>query len=227
MVRLVLMRHGESTANAGECFGGWQDAPLTDAGIAQARAAGRAMRAQGLAFGAAYTSLLRRATHSCWHALDALEQTWIPIQPAWRLNERHYGALEGMRRTVADARFGAERVRAWRRGHADAPPPLAAEAWAEVRRDRRYAGVPVPRGESLQALAQRLAPFWTEVLQPALRAATADIFVVSHGNTLRALRRLVEAAAPGDRQADADIAPAVPLVYGDGGPWVQPPGRPR
>lgn len=227
MVRLVLMRHGESTANADERFGGWQDAPLTQAGIAQARAAGDMLRDQGLRFGAAYTSLLCRATHSCWHALDALDQTWIPLKPTWRLNERHYGALEGMNRAEADERFGAERVRAWRRGHAEAPPPLPAEAWAAVRRDRRYADMAVPLSESLQALAQRLAPFWTEVLLPALQAATADIFVVSHGNTLRALRRLVEAAPPDDRRLDADIPPALPLVYGGDGPWAQPPATPR
>lgn len=197
-IRLVLMRHGESTANAEGRFGGWLDVPLTAAGITQARAAGRELRERGLLLESAFTSMLGRARQTCRHVLDELQQDQaVRVRPMWRLNERRYGALEGLSRAEADRRFGAEQVQQWRRGHLQAPPPA------------RSGDSP---GESLRDLEVRVAPFWADVLQPALRAASGDVLVVSHGNTLRALRRLIEARAP-DPALDVEIPTAVPIVY--------------
>jgi 2,3-bisphosphoglycerate-dependent phosphoglycerate mutase len=215
MTRLVLMRHGESVANSADRFGGWQDVRLTERGIVEARAAGLWMLERGFAFSAAFSSKLRRATHSAWHVLDVLEQTWVPVQSNWRLNERHYGVLEGMSKADAVARFGAEQVQAWRRGYDQTPPAPSDEATRMHRADRRYADIEAaefPCGESLRDVERRLLPFWASTLEPALRSGGGDVLVVSHGNTLRALMRLVEASGSG-AGPDEEIPTAVPIVY--------------
>ena len=188
MTRLVMLRHGESYANA----------------------AGQWLCEGGFEFGAAFSSVLQRATHTRWHVLDALEQTWIASQSTWRLNERHYGALQGMTRNDASAKYGAAQVRAWRRDYDETPPAQPAAEFRVCCADRRYDPSTVPRAESLRDLETRLAPFWTHMLLPELRRG-ADVLVVAHGNSLRALRRLID-GHPHGSVPEEDIPTGVPIV---------------
>lgn len=171
--RLVLVRHGESEWNASNRFAGWVDVDLTPRGVEEARQAGRSLARAGFAFDACHTSLLKRAHRTLWHLLDELDCTWLPVAASWRLNERHYGALQGLNWADAAARHGQEQVRRWRRGADARPPALEAEASARERADPRYAGLAAkdfPAGESLQDTAERVQPYWRDTLAPALRA---------------------------------------------------------
>jgi 2,3-bisphosphoglycerate-dependent phosphoglycerate mutase len=211
---LVLLRHGQSDWNLKNLFTGWTDVELTEQGRCEAAAAGRLMAAEGLRFGQAYTSVLKRAIHTLWVALDAMDRAWIPVERSWRLNERHYGALQGLDKAQTVERHGAEQVKVWRRSYDMPPPPLAADDPRHPRFDERYAGVPpaeLPATESLKDTLARVLPFWNARIAPDLRAGR-HVLVVAHGNSLRALVKML------DRMSEADIVEfniptGVPIVY--------------
>lgn len=188
-MNLVLLRHGSSTANADGRFGGWDDVPLTPRGVEQARAAGEWLHARGFRFDVAFASVLRRAVTTAWHALDALDQPWIPLTCDWRLNERHYGALQGMKKVDAVERYGATRVQAWRRGYDERPPCVEGPDTNVHQDDPRYQALlpgQVPRGESLADTVARVQPCWHELVATRLAAGDRTL-VVAHGNSIRAL----------------------------------------
>jgi 2,3-bisphosphoglycerate-dependent phosphoglycerate mutase len=212
--KLVLLRHGQSTWNLENLFTGWTDVDLTAQGRDEARAAGELLRAQGFEFGIAFTSVLKRAIRTLWIALDAMDRMWIPVERDWRLNERHYGALQGLDKAETTAKYGAGQVKVWRRSFDVAPPPLAADDPRHPRFDARYRGLDpalLPATESLKDTLARVAPWWSERLAPALRSGD-DVLVVAHGNSLRALVKML------DDMSDADIVEfniptGVPILY--------------
>ena len=209
--KLVLLRHGESQWNLENRFTGWTDVDLTEAGVREARAAGRLLRAEGYRFDLAFTSVLRRAIRTLWLALEELDQPWLPEEKSWRLNERHYGALQGLNKAEMAAKYGEAQVLQWRRSYDIRPPALdAADPRAEGR-DPRYAGVTVPLSECLKDTVERVVPYWEATLAPAV-AAGRRVLVAAHGNSLRALVKHL------DRMSDEaivkeNIPTAIPLVY--------------
>lgn len=210
----MLVRHGESVWNASNRFAGWVDVDLTPRGVEDARQAGRTLARAGFALDACHTSLLKRAHRTLWHLLDELDCTWLPVAASWRLNERHYGALQGLNREEAAAVHGAEQVRRWRRCADARPPALDAEASARERADRRYAGLAAsdfPTGESLQDTADRVQPYWRDTLAPALRAGH-KLLVVAHGNSIRALVTHAERSPRGEFEP-GEIPHGEPVVY--------------
>lgn len=211
MSRLVLLRHGASEWNESGRFAGWIDVPLTPTGVEQARHAGDLMRQNGFEFGVCCTSVLKRAAHTAWHCLDAMDRTWLPILRSWRLNERHYGALQGLSKSDAVTEYGQEQVRLWRRSYAIAPPPASAEQVRALAADLRYASVDVPVAESLQDAVARLLPFWEETMLPA-RLSGEDILMVGHGTSLRAMLRIVCNVSKSNVGA-MEIPNAMPLVF--------------
>jgi 2,3-bisphosphoglycerate-dependent phosphoglycerate mutase len=212
--KLVLLRHGQSTWNLENLFTGWTDVDLTAQGRDEARAAGKLLQAQGLEFGVAFTSVLKRAIRTLWIALDAMDRMWIPVERDWRLNERHYGALQGLDKAETTAKYGADQVKVWRRSFDIPPPPLAADDPRHARFDARYRGIDpalLPATESLKDTLARVEPWWRERLAPALQDGR-DALVVAHGNSLRALVKML------DRMNDADIVEfniptGVPILY--------------
>jgi 2,3-bisphosphoglycerate-dependent phosphoglycerate mutase len=227
--RLVLLRHGQSEWNAKNLFTGWANPDLTEAGERDAARAGRLLGARGLLPDTVHTSLLRRAIHSADLALAACDRDWIGVHRSWRLNGRHYGALQGMDKAQARAEFGESRVQLWRRSYAVPPPPaadagdaLAAVAGQVPPGDPRYAALPPearPRAESLRDVTARLLPYWYDVVVPGLRPG-ATVLVVSHGNTLRAMVKHLDSI--GDEEIAAlEIAHGVPLIY-ELGPGMRP-----
>ena len=212
--KLVLLRHGQSVWNVANLFTGWTDVDLSEAGIAEARAGGRLLRSGGYAFDIAYTSLLKRAIRTLWIALDEMDMMWLPVERSWRLNERHYGALQGLDKAQTVAKHGAEQVKIWRRSYDITPPPLETSHPQHPRFDRRYAGVPaaeLPASESLKDTLARVLPFWSERIAPEL-AAGRNVLVAAHGNSLRAMVKML------DRMTDQaivelNIPTGVPLVY--------------
>ncbi len=214
VARLVLLRHGESMANAGNRFAGWDDAALTGRGRHEALEAGNRLRRAGLRFEVVHTSVLQRAIDTGALVLQALGGSRVSVLSSWRLNERHYGALQGLSRDAAVAHYGAQAVQAWRRSRDACPPALDDAAMRLLRADLRYADLPsgaLPCAESLRDAEQRLLPYWQHTLAPAL-AQGVETLVVSHGNTLRALRRLIEGLSD-DSACDEEIATGQPLVY--------------
>jgi len=210
-LRLVLLRHGESDWNRENRFTGWTDVDLSARGIEEARAAGRSLAAAGLRFDLAFTSLLKRAIRTLWITLEELDQMWLPVEKSWRLNERHYGALQGLDKAEMAARFGEQQVLAWRRSY-DTPPPLLEKNDSRYEgSDPRYAGVAVPRSECLKDTVARVIPYWNSAIAPAVSAGR-KVLIAAHGNSLRALVKHL------DNISDADIMPlniptGVPLVY--------------
>ena len=227
--RLVLLRHGQSEWNANSRFTGWANPGLTEAGERDAVRAGRLLGAHHVLPDTVYTSLQRRAIHSADLALAACDRDWIAVRRSWRLNGRHYGALQGKDKAQARAEFGEQQVRLWRRSYA-VPPPAAADAADAPGADAgdtpcadlRYAALPPearPRAESLRDVTARLLPYWYDFIAPGLRPG-ATVLVVSHGNTLRALVKHLDAI--GDEEiAAVEIAHGVPLVY-ELGPGMRP-----
>jgi len=214
MHTLVLVRHGESTWNLENRFTGWTDVPLTETGVAQAREAGRLMRAEGLDFDVAYTSVLKRAVWTLWHALDELDRTWLPVVNDWRLNERHYGALQGLNKAETAARYGDAQVLAWRRSYDVPPPPLEPGDPRWEAGDRRYAGLApsqVPLTECLKDTVARVLPCWHEVLAPAIRSGRR-VLVAAHGNSMRALVKYLDGIGD-DEIVGLNIPNGIPLVY--------------
>jgi len=214
MHRLVILRHGESVWNRENRFTGWTDVDLSDQGRIEAREAGRLMAAETFEFDVAYTSVLKRAIRTLWIALDELDMMWIPVHRSWRLNERHYGALQGLNKAETAARHGEAQVKVWRRSYDMPPPPLTTDDPRHPSHDRRYAELSqdeVPLTESLKNTVDRFLPYWHGTIAPAIRAGRR-VLVAAHGNSLRALVKHL------DRMSDQDvielnIPTGVPLVY--------------
>jgi 2,3-bisphosphoglycerate-dependent phosphoglycerate mutase len=214
MYKLVMIRHGESTWNLENRFTGWTDVPLTDTGIAQARAAGKLLKDEGWDFDLCHTSVLKRATHTLWHALDELDRTWLPVVNSWRLNERHYGALQGLNKAETAKKFGDEQVLVWRRSYDVPPPALTPDDPRCERGDRRYASVPdaqFPLTECLKDTVARVLPFWNESMAPAIRAGKR-VLVAAHGNSMRALVKYLDGISDDDI-VGLNIPNGIPLVY--------------
>ncbi len=214
MYKLVLLRHGESTWNLENRFTGWTDVPLTETGVAQALEAGRLLKAEGYEFDVAYTSVLKRAIWTLWHCLDAMDRQWLPVVHAWRLNERHYGALQGLNKAETARKFGDAQVLTWRRSY-DTPPPALTEDDARCERgDLRYAGLApgeVPLTECLKDTVARVLPFWNDSLAPAITSGKR-LLVAAHGNSIRALVKYLDGISDDDI-VSLNIPNGVPLVY--------------
>lgn len=214
MHKLVLIRHGESTWNLENRFTGWTDVPLTDTGIEQAKSAGRLLRAEGYEFDLAYTSVLKRATHTLWHCLDEMDRTWLPVVNSWRLNERHYGALQGLNKAETAKKFGDDQVLAWRRSYDTPPPALEPTDPRCERADVRYAHLApgqVPLTECLKDTVARVLPFWNEAIAPAIRSGQR-VVVAAHGNSIRALVKYLDGISDDDI-VGLNIPNGTPLVY--------------
>ncbi len=214
MYQLVLIRHGESTWNLENRFTGWTDVPLTETGIAQAKEAGRLLSAEGFDFDVAYTSVLKRATHTLWHCLDAMDRTWLPVVHAWRLNERHYGALQGLNKAETAKKYGDAQVLVWRRSFDTPPPALTADDPRCERADRRYEKQQpqdIPLTECLKDTVARVLPFWNESMAPAIKAGKR-IVVAAHGNSIRALVKYLDNISDDDI-VGVNIPNGIPLVY--------------
>jgi 2,3-bisphosphoglycerate-dependent phosphoglycerate mutase len=214
MYKLVLMRHGESQWNLENRFTGWTDVDLTERGRQEARAAGELLRRDGFAFDIAYTSLLKRAIRTLWITLDALDLMYLPVVHSWRLNERHYGALQGLDKAETAARFGEHQVLLWRRSYAVAPEPLAREDPRWPGHDPRYrllAPDEVPATESLKDTVARVVPFWRDSIAPAVGRGRR-VLVSAHGNSLRALIKYLDGISDDDIVA-LNIPTGRPLVY--------------
>ncbi len=214
MYKLVLIRHGESTWNLENRFTGWTDVELTPTGVAQAQQAGRLLKQEGYDFDVAYTSVLKRAIWTLWHGLDQMDRTWLPVVHSWRLNERHYGALQGLNKADMAKQYGDEQVLVWRRSYDTPPPALDANDPRGQRQDLRYAKLKpeeVPLTECLKDTVARVMPLWNESIAPAIKAGKR-IVIAAHGNSIRALVKYL------DNIADADIVGVnipngIPLVY--------------
>ena len=214
MHKLVLIRHGESTWNLENRFTGWTDVALTPTGVEQALQAGRLLKAEGYEFDVAYTSVLKRAIWTLWHALEQMDRTWLPVVNDWRLNERHYGALQGLNKAETARKYGDEQVLVWRRSYDTPPPALDAADLRCERSDRRYAGLApsqVPLTECLKDTVARVLPFWNERLAPALRSGQR-IVVAAHGNSMRALVKYLDGISDADI-VGLNIPNGIPLVY--------------
>ena len=214
MHKLVLIRHGESTWNLENRFTGWTDVPLTPTGVAQAREAGRLLRQSGYEFDLAYTSVLKRAIWTLWHALDELQRTWLPVVNAWQLNERHYGALQGLNKAETARKYGDAQVLAWRRSYDTPPPALEASDARCERSDLRYAALAadqVPLTECLKDTVARVLPYWNQTLAPAIRSGQR-IVIAAHGNSLRALVKYLDGVSD-DAIVGLNIPNGIPLVY--------------
>jgi 2,3-bisphosphoglycerate-dependent phosphoglycerate mutase len=214
MYKLVLMRHGESQWNLENRFTGWTDVDLTEAGREQARQAGLLLKEQGYAFDLAFTSVLKRAIRTLWIALDAMDAMYTPVGISWRLNERHYGALQGLNKAETAAKFGDEQVLIWRRAYAIAPDPLGLDDPRHPRFDPRYARVPageLPATECLKDTVARVLPFWNESIAPAIRSGRR-VLVAAHGNSLRALIKYLDGMSE-DEIVGLNIPTGQPLVY--------------
>jgi 2,3-bisphosphoglycerate-dependent phosphoglycerate mutase len=214
MHRLVLLRHGESTWNRENRFTGWTDVDLSDQGRGEAREAARLMAAEQYEFDVAYTSVLKRAIRTLWIALDALDMMWIPVHRAWRLNERHYGALQGLNKAETAAQYGEAQVKIWRRSYDIPPPPLTLDDPRHPSRDRRYGELgpgDLPLTESLEDTVARFLPYWQGTIAPNIRAGRR-ILIAAHGNSLRALVKHLDQMSDQD-VVDVNIPTGVPLVY--------------
>lgn len=210
----MLIRHGESTWNLENRFTGWTDVDLTETGVAQAKAAGELLKVEGYDFDVAYTSVLKRATRTLWHTLDALDRTWLPVVHSWRLNERHYGGLQGLNKAETAKKFGDDQVLVWRRSYDTPPPPLGAEEAAVEGADRRYARMApgeMPLTECLKDTVARVLPFWNESMAPAIKAGKR-IVVAAHGNSIRALIKYLDEVSESDI-VGLNIPNGIPLVY--------------
>jgi 2,3-bisphosphoglycerate-dependent phosphoglycerate mutase len=211
MHRLVLLRHGESVWNRENRFTGWTDVDLSGAGVEEARAAGRLLAAEGFDFDAAFTSVLKRAVRTLWLALEEMDRCWLPVEKHWRLNERHYGALQGLHKAETAAKFGEAQVLAWRRGYDTRPPALAPGDPRHEAKDPRYAGVEVPLTECLKDTVARVLPYWSSAIAPAVRAGRR-VLVAAHGNSLRALIKHLDGVSDADI-VGLNVPTGVPLVY--------------
>jgi 2,3-bisphosphoglycerate-dependent phosphoglycerate mutase len=214
MYKLVLIRHGESTWNLENRFTGWTDVALTPTGVAQAQQAGRLLREAGIEFDVAYTSVLKRAIHTLNHCLDEMDRAWLPVVKDWRLNERHYGGLQGLNKADMAKQYGDAQVLVWRRSYDTPPPALEATDARSERGDLRYAALrpgQIPLTECLKDTVARVMPCWNEVLAPAIRAGQR-VVVAAHGNSIRALVKYLDGISDADI-VGLNIPNGIPLVY--------------
>ena len=214
MLRLVLLRHGESTWNRENRFTGWTDVDLSEKGREEAREAGRLMAAEKYEFDVAYTSVLKRAIRTLWIALDEMDMMWIPEHRSWRLNERHYGDLQGLNKAETAAKHGDAQVKIWRRSYDIPPPPLTTEDPRHPSHDRRYATLKraeVPLTESLKDTVARFLPYWLDTIAPEIKAGKR-VLIAAHGNSLRALVKYLENVSE-DEIVELNIPTGIPLVY--------------
>jgi 2,3-bisphosphoglycerate-dependent phosphoglycerate mutase len=211
---LVVIRHGQSTWNHSNRFTGWTDVDLTDQGTAEARAGGKLLADGGFQFDLCYTSVLKRAIRTLWWVLDELDQMWLPVERHWRLNERHYGALQGLNKAETAAKHGDEQVLIWRRSYDIPPPPLDLDDPTHPAKDSRYAGVDaalLPRSESLKCTVERFLPLWHETIAPQIKAGKR-VLIVAHGNSLRALVKYLDSVSD-EEIVGLNIPTGIPLVY--------------
>ena len=214
MHRLVLLRHGESTWNKENRFTGWHDVDLSDKGREEAREAGRLMSEQKFEFDVAYTSVLKRALRTLWIALDEMDELWIPVHRSWRLNERHYGALQGLNKAETASAHGEAQVKIWRRSYDIPPPPLTEEDPRHPSHDRRYASLApseLPLTESLKDTVGRFLPYWHETIAPEIKAGKR-VLIAAHGNSLRALVKYLDNVSE-QEIVELNIPTGIPLVY--------------
>jgi 2,3-bisphosphoglycerate-dependent phosphoglycerate mutase len=212
--RLVLVRHGQSTWNLENLFTGWTDVDLSDIGRDEAQQAGREILREKIAVDVAFTSVLKRAIRTLWIMLDQMDRMWIPVERSWRLNERHYGALQGLNKAQTVAQHGEQQVLLWRRSYDVPPPPLAADDPRHPRFDPRYASVEpslLPATESLKDTLTRVRPYWEERIAPEL-AAGRNVLVAAHGNSLRAMVKMLDGISEADI-VELNIPTGVPLLY--------------
>lgn len=212
--KIVFLRHGESTWNAENRFTGWTDVDLSEKGRTEAQKAANVIRDEGYTFDVAYTSVLKRAIRTLWYVLDGLDRMWIPVHHSWRLNERHYGGLQGLNKAETAAQFGDDQVKIWRRSYDTPPPPLDPGDERFPAKDPRYSGVPqneLPVTECLRDTVARVLPYWNETIVPDL-AAGKRIIVAAHGNSLRALVKYLDNMSETEIM-ELNIPTGVPLVY--------------
>lgn len=212
--KLVLVRHGQSIWNLENLFTGWTDVDLTEQGRAEAKEGGRLLKAEGLTFDYAFTSVLKRAIRTLWIVLDEMDLMWIPVERSWRLNERHYGALQGLDKAQTVERHGAEQVKIWRRSYDIPPPPLPNDDQRHPRFDPRYATIDpaeLPATESLKDTLARVLPYWQQRVAPELKKGK-NILVVAHGNSLRAMVKMLDGMSDADI-IEFNIPTGVPILY--------------
>jgi 2,3-bisphosphoglycerate-dependent phosphoglycerate mutase len=214
MYKVVLVRHGESDWNKQNRFTGWTDVDLSEKGIAEAKEGGQVLKAQGYTFDIAFTSVLKRAIRTLWIVLDEMDLMWIPVQNSWRLNERHYGALQGLNKSETAAKFGEEQVNIWRRSYDIPPPPLEKDDPRYPGHEARYADLTeaeLPLTECLKDTVARFLPYWHEVIAPTIRTGK-KVVVAAHGNSLRALVKYLDKIS--DQEiVGLNIPTGMPLVY--------------
>lgn len=213
-MRLVLLRHGESVWNKENLFTGWTDVDLSDKGREEARSAGRLMRDEGLDFDVCYTSFLKRAIHTLNLALEEMDREWLPVTKAWQLNERHYGALQGLNKADTAAKYGEEQVKIWRRSYATPPPELSADDERNPANQEMFRTVPrecLPLTESLKETVARAVPYFDEEIKPRMLAGER-VLIAAHGNSLRALVKVFDGLSE-DEIVGVNIPTGVPLVY--------------
>jgi 2,3-bisphosphoglycerate-dependent phosphoglycerate mutase len=214
MYKVVLLRHGESTWNQENRFTGWTDVDLTEKGVEEAHEAGRLLKEQGFVFDIAYTSVLKRAIRTLWITLDELDQMWIPVSRCWRLNERHYGALQGLNKAETAAKYGDDQVLIWRRSYATPPPALEKDDQRYPGADRRYNTLKedeVPLTECLKDTVERFLPYWHDTIVPSIQAGQR-VIIAAHGNSLRALVKYLDDVSD-EAIVKLNIPTGVPLVY--------------
>ena len=214
MHKIVLLRHGESAWNKENRFTGWTDVDLTDLGREEARRAGRLMKEAGLDFDIAFCSVLKRAVRTLWIALDEMDRMWLPVRNSWRLNERHYGALQGLNKAETAAKFGDEQVLLWRRSYDVPPPALERSDERHPSNDRRYAGLTpseLPLTECLKDTVARFVPYWTDTIAPEVKAGRR-VIIAAHGNSIRALVKYLDNISDEDI-VGLNIPTGMPLVY--------------
>lgn len=214
MIKLVLLRHGESTWNKENLYTGWTDVDLSEKGLAEAHEAGRLMKAEGLTFDLAYTSVLKRAIRTLWIALDEMDLMWLPVINTWRLNERHYGALQGLNKAQTAEQYGEKQVKLWRRSYDVPPPSLTRDDPRWPGHDPRYADVTpdeLPLAECLKDTVARFMPWWEQAAVPTLKAGKR-VIIAAHGNSLRALVKYLDNISDDDI-VELNIPTGVPLIY--------------
>ncbi|MBC8348266.1 MAG: 2,3-diphosphoglycerate-dependent phosphoglycerate mutase [Verrucomicrobia bacterium] len=214
MHKLVLLRHGESEWNQENRFTGWHDVDLTAKGEEEGRRSGRLLKDEGFAFDVVYTSLLKRAIRTMWLALEELDQTWVPVHREWRLNERHYGALQGLNKAETAAKHGEDQVLVWRRSYDVPPPALDPDDERHPGKDRRYANLPaenLPLSECLKDTVERFMPLWQDTIAPAVQEGKS-VLIVAHGNSLRALVKYLDGVSEEDI-VGLNIPTGMPLIY--------------
>ena len=210
--KLVLCRHGQSTWNLQNLFTGWKDVDLTDKGVAEAKQAGQDLKDLGIQFDVAYTSVLKRAIRTLWLTLDEMDQMWIPVIRAWELNERSYGALQGLNKAETAEQHGDDQVHIWRRSYDIPPPPIAEDDERHPRHDLRYAGIAnLPATESLKTTLERVQPYWEKHIAPRLKAGE-NVLITAHGNSLRALVKMLDGISD-EEITSLNIPTGIPLLY--------------